>query len=90
MLSPYPETRSTVRSSAIKNKLREFMITIVSELPRPGTSLRMQISAAGGMPILSDGERRLTRIIREAISGGSASSSFRKTRRALAKARAKP
>jgi hypothetical protein len=33
------------------------MITIVSGLPRSGTSLMMQILAAGGMPILSDGER---------------------------------
>jgi hypothetical protein len=41
---------------------REFqktlMITIVSGLPRSGTSLMMQMLAAGGMPILSDGERR--------------------------------
>ena len=66
------------------------MITIVSGLPRPGTSLMMQMLAAGGMPILSDGERQLTRKIREAISSGNASSSFRKTRPALAKARAKP
>jgi len=55
------------------------MITIVSELPRPGTSLMMQMLTAGGMPILSDGERQLTRKIREAISSGNASSSFRKT-----------
>ena len=34
------------------------MITIVSGLPRSGTSLMMQMLAAGGMPILSDGERR--------------------------------
>jgi hypothetical protein len=33
------------------------MITIVSGLPRSGTSLMMQMLAAGGMPILSDGER---------------------------------
>jgi Sulfotransferase domain len=36
----------------------EVMITIVSGLPRSGTSLMMQMLAAGGMPILSDGERR--------------------------------
>jgi hypothetical protein len=30
---------------------------IVSGLPRSGTSLMMQMLAAGGMPILSDGER---------------------------------
>jgi hypothetical protein len=34
------------------------MITIVSGLPRSGTSLMMQMLTAGGMPILSDGERR--------------------------------
>lgn len=33
------------------------MINIVSGLPRSGTSLMMQMLAAGGMPILSDGER---------------------------------
>lgn len=33
------------------------MITIVSGLPRSGTSLMMQMLAAGGMPILSDGSR---------------------------------
>ena len=34
------------------------MITIVSGLPRSGTSLMMQMLAAGGVPVLSDGERR--------------------------------
>ncbi len=33
------------------------MITIVSGLPRSGTSLMMQMLAAGGLPALSDGER---------------------------------
>ncbi len=33
------------------------MITVVSGLPRSGTSLMMQMLAAGGIPILSDGER---------------------------------
>jgi hypothetical protein len=33
------------------------MITIVSGLPRSGTSLMMQMLVAGGMPALSDGER---------------------------------
>jgi hypothetical protein len=33
-------------------------IVIVSGLPRSGTSLMMQMLAAGGMPILSDGERK--------------------------------
>ena len=34
------------------------MITIVSGLPRSGTSLMMQMLAAGGIPILTDGERK--------------------------------
>ncbi|MBZ5719363.1 MAG: sulfotransferase [Acidobacteriia bacterium] len=34
------------------------MIAIVSGLPRSGTSLMMQMLAAGGMTILADGERR--------------------------------
>ncbi len=33
------------------------MITIVSGLPRSGTSLMMQMLAAGGMPTLTDGQR---------------------------------
>jgi tetratricopeptide (TPR) repeat protein len=33
------------------------VITIVSGLPRSGTSLMMQMLAAGGMPVLTDGER---------------------------------
>ncbi len=34
------------------------MITLVSGLPRSGTSLMMQMLVAGGMSALSDGERR--------------------------------
>ena len=34
------------------------MITIVSGLPRSGTSLMMQMLNAGGLPVLSDGERK--------------------------------
>jgi hypothetical protein len=34
------------------------MITIVSGLPRSGTSLMMQMLAAGGLFVLSDGERK--------------------------------
>jgi hypothetical protein len=34
------------------------MITIVSGLPRSGTSLMMQMLVAGGMPPLADGERQ--------------------------------
>lgn len=37
---------------------KENMITIVSGLPRSGTSLMMQMLVAGGMQALSDGERR--------------------------------
>src|ERR1035441_6163152 len=34
------------------------MITIVSGLPRSGTSLMMQMLESGGLPVLSDGERK--------------------------------
>jgi hypothetical protein len=34
------------------------MITIVSGLPRSGTSLMMQMLDAAGLPVLSDGERK--------------------------------
>jgi len=34
------------------------VITVVSGLPRSGTSLMMQMLAAGGMPVLTDGERQ--------------------------------
>ncbi len=34
------------------------MIAIVSGLPRSGTSLMMQMLVAGGLPVLSDGERK--------------------------------
>jgi hypothetical protein len=34
------------------------LITAVSGLPRSGTSLMMQMLAAGGLPVLSDGERQ--------------------------------
>lgn len=33
------------------------MITVVSGIPRSGTSLMMQMMAAGGMPALTDGQR---------------------------------
>jgi hypothetical protein len=39
------------------NKSEEY-ITIVSGLPRSGTSMMMQMLAAGGMPVLSDNIRR--------------------------------
>ena len=34
------------------------MITIVSGLPRSGTSLMMQMLTAGGIPALTDGQRQ--------------------------------
>jgi Sulfotransferase domain len=34
------------------------LITVVSGLPRSGTSLMMQMLAAGGVPIVTDGERQ--------------------------------
>ena len=39
-------------------KVRLYLITIVSGLPRSGTSLMMQMLNAGGMPVLTDGERK--------------------------------
>jgi hypothetical protein len=33
------------------------MITVVSGIPRSGTSLMMQMLAAGGMTMLTDGQR---------------------------------
>jgi hypothetical protein len=33
------------------------MITVVSGIPRSGTSLMMQMLAAGGMPVMTDGQR---------------------------------
>src|SRR5690348_5840512 len=33
------------------------MITVVSGIPRSGTSLMMQMMSAGGMPVLTDGRR---------------------------------
>src|SRR5271165_2148738 len=44
------------RYSCVCGKVR--MITIVSGLPRSGTSLMMQMLDAGGLPVLSDGERK--------------------------------
>ncbi len=37
--------------------LRDDTVIIVSGLPRSGTSMMMQMLAAGGLPILTDGER---------------------------------
>jgi hypothetical protein len=41
----------------VSNVRIDFMITIVSGLPRSGTSLMMQMLVAGGMTPLADGER---------------------------------
>lgn len=38
-------------------KLGKTYVTIVSGLPRSGTSMMMQMLSAGGMPVLSDGVR---------------------------------
>src|SRR6266403_1501693 len=43
------------------------MITIVSGLPRSGTSLMMQMLAAGGLPVLSDGERKAVKVISQLL-----------------------
>ena len=40
----------------MKNMAADF-ITVVSGLPRSGTSMMMQMLAAGGMPVVSDGLR---------------------------------
>jgi hypothetical protein len=45
-------------ASATLSVQKERMITIVSGLPRSGTSLMMQMLVAGGMTALSDGERQ--------------------------------
>jgi hypothetical protein len=57
-------TGSRLRSAAQRRTCKlvpdrkGWMITIVSGLPRSGTSLMMQMLAAGGMKVLSDGERK--------------------------------
>lgn len=49
----------TVLLASFQFNLIDFkMITIVSGLPRSGTSLMMQMLAAGGLPVLSDGDRK--------------------------------
>src|ERR1700687_183323 len=62
-------TTSIIRCGIIKRRGHEstplffgcrkaLMITIVSGLPRSGTSLMMQMLESGGLPVLSDGERK--------------------------------
>ncbi len=43
--------------AAAQEATRPLMITIVSGIPRSGTSLMMQMMRAGGMPVLTDGLR---------------------------------
>ncbi|WP_428937859.1 sulfotransferase family protein [Fontivita pretiosa] len=45
-------------SSQYSQLLQQLPITIVSGLPRSGTSLMMQMLDAGGMPVLTDGIRQ--------------------------------
>jgi hypothetical protein len=47
-----------VEPAPLSHFLKGLMITIVSGLPRSGTSLMMQMLDAGGLPVLSDGERK--------------------------------
>jgi len=65
------------------------MITIVSGLPRSGTSLMMQMLVAGGMLPLTDEERPPMTIILVGISSGSASSNCRRIRTASPKRKAR-
>lgn len=51
-----PATRTASEPATEKSPPLELLI--VSGLPRSGTSLMMQMLAAGGMPIMTDGERK--------------------------------
>ena len=51
------ENRDETRQGRVLYR-KILMITIVSGLPRSGTSLMMQMLVAGGMTALSDGERK--------------------------------
>ncbi len=56
-----PERKDTLQntpSEAKKKPLSENVITVVSGLPRSGTSLMMQMLEKGGMEILTDGMRK--------------------------------
>ena len=55
---PEQAERRLLRPYFLGERHPGLMITIVSGLPRSGTSLMMQMLAAGGMPVLSDGERQ--------------------------------
>ncbi len=54
---PGPSAASTLRRSTIGAGARPSHFVIVSGLPRSGTSLMMQMLAAGGMEVLTDGVR---------------------------------
>ena len=56
--TPLPAARNGRSAQSPKELESEHVITIVSGLPRSGTSLMMQMLAAGGMSILTDGERQ--------------------------------
>jgi hypothetical protein len=66
------------------------MITIVSGLPRSGTSLMMQMLAAGGLPVLTDGRRSADTDNLAAITSGRQSKACRKSRNALRRLKAGP
>jgi hypothetical protein len=56
---PYHDTPSpNPTQNSQHNYYGRIVITIVSGLPRSGTSLMMQMLAAGGMPLLTDLERK--------------------------------
>jgi hypothetical protein len=58
--------------------MREY-VTIVSGMPRSGTSLAMQMLRAGGMPLLIDDHRAAD--VHEDISNMSQSSAWQRTLR---------
>ncbi|HEX7422448.1 MAG TPA: hypothetical protein VF311_00975 [Terriglobales bacterium] len=58
MENPGPSHRPRRHNLASPYYYGQIVITIVSGLPRSGTSLMMQMLAAGGMPLLTDLERK--------------------------------
>jgi hypothetical protein len=48
---------TSLNQARLADQLLHLMITVVSGIPRSGTSLMMQMMAAGGMPLLTDGQR---------------------------------
>jgi hypothetical protein len=55
--NPDPRTRKSTGPTSGGSRDQRNPITIVSGLPRSGTSLMMQMLAAGGLPLLTDGQR---------------------------------